>query len=852
MKPWQSAAVSLFLLGGLSGCSGGGGGGADANNEGDVIAMDPPAQEEPPAEEPSGIANTPLPFHEDFGDNLFTAFDQADTIYFFSAQYKELMTAQQNADYADPYPALWYPSCCFFDDDNNPDPANITVDNEGRIGIVSDDGNPSLLLSNARVTVGQTRSDLANPTAKSADNTDPKRDSTAGDATLDTGSWGEFDLSQPYRISFCVKAVRGSGGTLEVYVDSNQSSTATGTSIHSNPRILAASTDKLVPGERVEINVPDDTGGDQIGSATSFLQFRVPSAGGVQVILDDLLIEPAGDNGQADLPACNTFTDAAPPDAPAAAPSLTARDAAIAVSWDGLAKANSYDLAYSTSDSSDGATVIDGLDSTSTLIDGLENGTTYYVFLRGVNAAGPGDWSPSASAAPEAPAGCSPTANVNTSIPWDVWDGCLAPNAAGAVVVNGSEPTAFSLSDGDEVYYTANDDGTTTLDTSADAGAKPNADLGGVMTDSSAGYPRYFTWIGRINTPSSDFRGFEVELSFGEDDGRRVKTILRPDSGKVQLEKFTDGSSTAEAAVDMLDGYHIYQVAFTLNGAADITARIYRDGENISGLFSSDTSVSEISGTGRDGGSSSPRLRIGEGSSSAFKADVDWLIWTDDASTAALAPADLVGQLPDGLGELGSYAGADQQSPASTAVLEENFDAATDGDGSASNFFTADYKALSSDAAAPFYNVTSGSSRIAFSGGQLSYNNARFSLGDTAPGTDTADTDTYTRGDLDLSQPYRISFDVVSNDNADDGSGKCQVYVDNNTSSSSKSIHGGDSKIFEKTVLTLADGDRPTGTVTIDSDPNNHVGSATSFIQFRCDSGVETPITIDNLVIEYQ
>ncbi|WP_193193191.1 hypothetical protein [Microbulbifer taiwanensis] len=53
-------------------------------------------------------------------------------------------------------------------------------------------------------------------------------------------------------------------------------------------------------------------------------------------------------------------------------------------------------------------------------------------------------------------------------------------------------------------------------------------------------------------------------------------------------------------------------------------------------------------------------------------------------------------------------------------------------------------------------------------------------------------------------------------------------------------------------------GGAPTGTVIIESDPDpeseDYVGSTTSFIQFRCDSGVEeaTPITIDNLVIERQ
>lgn len=674
MKSWHQSALSLCLFSSLSVLAACSGGGADSDNGGDIIAMDPPDMTDPPVDEPSGIVNTPLPFHEDFGDNLINNFDQEDTKYFFSPEYKSLTTAIENSEYEDPYPALWYPTCCFFDDDYNPDPTNITVDHENRLGIRSDDGNPSLLISNARVSVGQTLSELADPTAKTTENTDPKKDSTAGAATVDSGSWGELDLSQPYRVSFCVKAVRGGAGTMLAYVDSNHSNTNTGTSIHTSPLILNAGTPSLVPGQRVEINVPGDTtfspGGEiknqianQTGSATSFLQFRVPSDGGAQVIIDDLLIESQNDNGQAELPACNTFTDATPPGAPEAGPNLMSRDGALAASWDSLPSAVAYDLAVNTSNTAEGARVIEGIDGTSSLIDELENGTDYYVFLRGVNSAGPGDWSPASSETPEEPVGCSPTTTVDSTINWGVWDGCLPPNEAGAVVLNGSDISqSFDLdAESEAPYFSAMEDGTTTMDTSAVDGSV-TGDLSGVITATT--YPKTFTWLGRIRTPSSENRGFEVEISFGETDGRRVKTILRSDAGKIQLEKFTDGSNTAEADLDEADmdilaEYHIYHVALTLNGEADVTARVYRDGENISGLFVEDTTVTEITGTGRNGGSSSPRLRIGDGSSSnPYSANVDWLIWTDDATATGLTPAELKGELPEGIGELGTYAPA--------------------------------------------------------------------------------------------------------------------------------------------------------------------------------------------------
>ncbi|WGL15782.1 fibronectin type III domain-containing protein [Microbulbifer bruguierae] len=863
--PWVKSTLALCIMGTLTAC---GGGGADANNQGDIVHIEPPTTE-PPVEEPSGIVNTPLPFHENFGDGVISNFDEADTQFFLSPDYKKLQTAQDNPEYEDSYPSMWYPTCCFFVDEKNPDPNDTEIVLE-ELGIASDNGNPSLVLGNARLTLGQTQSELANPEAKTAGNTDRKKDSSAGDATAASGSWGEFDLSEPYRVSFCVKAVNGGAGSVLLYVDSNHSNTNTGTSIHSNPLILNAGTPSLVPGERVVINVPGDTtfstGGaianqitDQIGSKTSFLQFRVPSDGGAQIIIDDLLIEKQSDDGQASLPACNTFEAAEPPAAPETAPTVGVRDAALAVNWEAVAGSTGYELAWNTTGETPTEANATDLTGSAYLINELENGTAYYVFLRALNSAGASDWSPAATATPEAPSGCSPTTAVNTTINWSVWDGCAAPQETGSVVVNGSEAQQFSVSEDVQTYFSSNDDGTTTLKTTdesgVDAGVSANADMSGVMDDSTAGYPRYFTWIGRINTPNAGVRGFEVEISFGEADGRRVKAILRPDNDAMQLERFFDQSSssgTAQADVALADGFHIYHLVFALNAASDVTAKVYRDGENISDLFTDaeDGVVDvEITGTGRDGGSSSPRLRMGDGSSSnPYEATIDWLIWSDDATVAGYEPADLVGQLPDTIGELGAYAGEGQSEPA--AVLSDNFDSATDGDGSSSSLFTAAYKSISSDASKPFYNANNGASRVVVSGGAIQFHNARFTLGDplAADKTTTAD-DTITRGDIDLSKPYRISFDVTVNDNADDGTGKCQVYIDNDGTSSGNSIHGGDSKIFEANVLEISNG-LATGPVVIESD----IGTATSFIQFRCDSGVEeaTPLTIDNLVIEYQ
>ncbi|MCK7598976.1 fibronectin type III domain-containing protein [Microbulbifer sp. CAU 1566] len=858
--PWAKSALALCIMGTLTAC---GGGGTDENNQGDVVTTPPPVSSSSSGGSSSssssggsgGGAEGPI-LSENFGDDLFVNFDEADTQFFFSQEYKALAT--NNAE--DAWPSFFYPTCCFFLNDNPADGIEVSLD---QLGIVSDAGNPAMLLNTGRFSAGQTR--------LSIDDSDPKKDTTTSD---DVTTWGELDLSSPYRISFCVKDASGTRN-MQVYVDNNTSGEANSVwgGGGSGSRIFNVPAADLIPGKRVQINVPGDIayelGGEvkdvrpaQVGSATSFLQFRVE--GGSSIIFDDLLVERQEDDGQADLPACTVFQPATAPEAPEA-PSLFASDAQMSVSWASSVGATAYDVAYNTSDDVNTAMLVEGLTETTTTLTELTNGSTYHVWVRAVNNVGAGDWSEATTAMPEAPVGdsCTPTTSVDpsatNSIMWNVYDGCGHPGELGSVVINGSEATSFSFSDEELPWFEVSDLGVMTMDTrEGDDNTKPVGDLDGVIAGDATTYPKHFTFIARIDTSLAtaldSVRGFEIETHLGDggvaDRGpARIKTILRPDGNKIQLDKFLSDDSTAEVDMDMTDGYHIYQVSFVVNDPATagdeyITTKVYRDG----------VEVGSFTGNGRDGGNSGSRMRIGEGSGSPFYADVDWLVWTDSAAAASLTPAELVGELPAGIGELDVYAGGD-----SSAVLEENFNGVglvEDSESEDTNFFSAEYRGLSSDGSLPMFNVTSGSSRISVSGGTLSLHDARFSIGDALHHTDvdTADTDTTGRGDLDLSKPYIISFEVVENPNTSVETGKCQVYIDNNTSSSSKSMHAdGGSKLVEKYASQLADGDKPTGTVTFASDPEVHVGTANSFLQVRCDSGTrDLPVVIDNFKVSYQ
>src|SRR5690606_20605015 len=136
------------------------------------------------------------------------------------------------------------------------------------------------------------------------------------------------------------------------------------------------------------------------------------------------------------------------------------------------------------------------------------------------------------------------------------------------------------------------------------------------------------------------------------------------------------------------------------------------------------------------------------------------------------------------------------------------------------------------------YVATSGGSRISFVDGAINMNNARFTIGDKSAGTDTADKE-QPDGAFDLSRPYRISFKVLEAE----GTGNFQVYVDNNTTSSSKSIHGDDSRVLQMTPAAITS--YPHQVVL---EPT--IGTVTSFLQIRADSSI-TNLIIDDLVIEY-
>ena len=286
----------------------------------------------------AGIVNTLLPIYEDF-DNVVDATS-------FTTNYKLLATDNQISFYHRLSGAF----------------------------ALAGDVNQALVLSPVRLSLG---------------NTTPAVETTSSDSA----TTGELDLSEPYRISFCVLD-RNSAGNLQVQIDNN--TTGGGNSIHSGStsRIYSQSISGLTVGQRVTIN-------SSLGTPTSFVTLRVD--GGGSVTIDDLWIGYQSDTSTE--PAAETCIPPAPV-APAA-PQVTAGDAELSVTWSAIAGATGYELVYNTIDTIDGATEYanNPVTGTSTTITGLTNDTTYYVFVRAVNTGGSSAYSASTSGIPVAAGG---------------------------------------------------------------------------------------------------------------------------------------------------------------------------------------------------------------------------------------------------------------------------------------------------------------------------------------------------------------------------------------------------------------------------------------------------------------
>ncbi|WP_016957835.1 pectinesterase family protein [Catenovulum agarivorans] len=170
-------------------------------------------------------------------------------------------------------------------------------------------------------------------------------------------------------------------------------------------------------------------------------------------------------------------------------------------------------------------------------------------------------------------------------------------------------------------------------------------------------------------------------------------------------------------------------------------------------------------------------------------------------------------------------------------ALSEDFSAS-----SVDEFYSSNYKRLAeSTTSGALYYKTGGT--IELVNETLVLAGDRFSIGNTTPDVGTTGVDTKYSGIYNISKGFTISFDVIDHN----GSGSLNLYVDNNTTSSGSSIHGGASKFVGSSINdeNFPKGQRFTYTAVEGDFPAD---ATNSFFQLRTDSAGS--ITIDNLVIE--
>jgi hypothetical protein len=237
---------------------------------------------------------------------------------------------------------------------------------------------------------------------------------------------------------------------------------------------------------------------------------------------------------------------------------------------------------------------------------------------------------------------------------WNVYNADVLPGTAGSVSLANGGSTEFSIGGGNSDYAAfILDSGVVHFDTSAGS-IVHHASVNDVVNSDGA-YPKYFTLLAGVTGNADAVRGLEIEIAMADAgaDGRRVKMLIRPEEGGVQLEQANSGISAASyqspgTAIDM-DVFHTYHLTIVLTDHETGSVNVYMDGSEIPMPNLSLTNV-DMRPTSNSGNN---YIRVGDGGSNVYKSTIDWLIWSDEA---VYTPAQLKGLLPDGLGQITGYA----------------------------------------------------------------------------------------------------------------------------------------------------------------------------------------------------
>lgn len=245
-------------------------------------------------------------------------------------------------------------------------------------------------------------------------------------------------------------------------------------------------------------------------------------------------------------------------------------------------------------------------------------------------------------------------------VDWVSYSADLDPFTPGAVTLADGSLSQFARQQSggaDEPnLFTANGDGTVTFDSTASGSDRSRAKLDNIIAADGV-YPKYFTLLMGLKGNNDGQRIIETEIAFGDTTASsatsRLKVVFRGDGNNsgIQLENASNGSSVTLGkgnepdAIDMSQ-YRVYHFAIALSSPTTGNVAVYIDGNN--------TPLGVLEGvTMRPASNPTDNyLQIGDAGNSSYKAEIDWLLWTD---AGAYTPDMLKGLLPSGIGDISGY-----------------------------------------------------------------------------------------------------------------------------------------------------------------------------------------------------
>lgn len=251
---------------------------------------------------------------------------------------------------------------------------------------------------------------------------------------------------------------------------------------------------------------------------------------------------------------------------------------------------------------------------------------------------------------PPPPPSDEPVTAAPSSVNWNIFSGDVSPFDTGAVTLaDGVSNAAFGLQ-GSASDFTATGLGSVLFDSTAAGPNNNRARLTNVLANDGV-YPKYFTLIAGIKgfNPPANARVIELETAFGDpvnNAASRLKIVLRADGATNYGVQF-EGSPAPNTAYGLaMDEYRVYHFTVALSNPTTGWARAYLDGSTTPVINQEEVQMRAASGIADN------YLQIGDGGGNAYKALIDWVVWTDEG---AYTPAQISGLLPADIGCVKGY-----------------------------------------------------------------------------------------------------------------------------------------------------------------------------------------------------